>query len=458
VAVTEQAKGVRLWDLSRDIVTFVEIPTSAGLAPFFSPDGRYMAVSEMGGSTLVWDLHANRKHLSVRGAAGGFAPGHSWLAVIRADDGTLATIDVETGLDRASASLGTTSVHAGLAFSPDGKLIILECGNVLRFFEADSASERFVTQGAHEALVSAIHYLPDGRRVFTAGDDGTIRQWDCQSARQLNVISDSGVSHRLAVSPDGERLASVALRAGAPGVRVWECKTGRLVREWLRDAPADASTALAFSLDGKELLYFSHKLGLTVLDAESGRERATVQPRFLLDGADRSEQSLAQCKFSPDNQYLATCTGVTTHVVELASGVERFSFPGYAMAFHPRGTGIAVACEERRDPRSLSDAGKSVLVELLPIVSGGRKTIVVPTERVSSLAFSPDGDVLAVSVGGNGSVIRLYRTDDGREIERFTCPAAFSYPNALEFAPDGRSLAAGLADTTVVIWNVGILR
>ena len=77
---------------------------------------------------------------------------------------------------------------------------------------------------------------------------------------------------------------------------------------------------------------------------------------------------------------------------------------------------------------------------------------------MSSLAFSPDGDVLAVSAHGIGSVIRLYRTDNGREIERFTCPAAFSYPNALEFAPDGRSLAAGLADTTVVIWNVGILR
>ncbi len=300
--------------------------------------------------------------------------------------------------------------------------------------------------------------LPDRRRLVTAGDDGTIRRWDCQSARQLNVISDSGVAHHLAVSPDGERLASVALRAGAPGVRVWECKTGRLVREWLRDAPADASTALAFSLDGKELLYFSHKQGLTLLDVESGRERAITQPRFLLDAADRSEQSLAQCKFSPDTKYLATCTGVTTHVVELASGVERFSFPSYAMAFHPRGTGIAVACEEHPDPRALSDAGKAVMVELLPIVSGGRKTIVVPTERVSSLAFSPDGDVLAVSAGGNGSVIRLYRTDNGREIERFTCPAAFSYPNALEFAPDGRSLAAGLADTTVVIWNVGILR
>ena len=46
----------------------------------------------------------------------------------------------------------------------------------------------------------------------------------------------------------------------------------------------DSSTALAFSLDGKELLYFSHKQGLKAIDVETGRERATVQPRFLLDG------------------------------------------------------------------------------------------------------------------------------------------------------------------------------
>ena len=429
VATTEQAKGVKLWDAGRGVVTFIEIPTAAGAAPLFSADGRYMAVSTFGGTAVVWDLHANHEHLSVRGAAGGFAPGDSRLAVIRPDQGTLAMIDAETGLERSSATLGSTSVHAGLAFSSDGKIVILECGNVLRFFDAESGSERFVREGAHEGPVTSIRYLPGGRTLVTAGDDGTIRRWDCQSARQLSVIGDPGVVHRLAVAPDGEKLATVALRALAPGVRVWECKTGRLLREWLRDTPADASTALVFSLDGKELLYFSHKQGLKAIDVESGLERTTVQPRFLLEGEDRS-----QCKFSPDIQYLATCTGVTTHVVELASGKERFSFPSYAMAFHPRGTGIAVACEEHRDAAAISDAGKTVTVELLPIGSGGRKTIVVPTDRVSGLAFSPAGDVLAVGVGWNGSVIRLYRTDDGREMERFTCPGAISYPAHLSCA------------------------
>ena len=146
VATTEQAKGVRLWDTGRGVVTIVEIPTAAGPAPFFSTDGRYMAVSAFGGTAVVWDLHANHKHLSVRGAAGGFAPGDSRVAVIRPDQGTLATIDAETGLERSSATLGSTSVHAGLAFSPDGKSVILECGNVLRFFDAASGSEQFVRE------------------------------------------------------------------------------------------------------------------------------------------------------------------------------------------------------------------------------------------------------------------------------------------------------------------------
>ena len=102
VATTEQAKGVKLWDAGRGVVTFVEIPTAAGPAPFFSADGRYMAVSTFGGTAVVWDLHANHKHLSVRGAAGGFAPGDSRLAVIRPEQGTLAIIDAETGLERAA--------------------------------------------------------------------------------------------------------------------------------------------------------------------------------------------------------------------------------------------------------------------------------------------------------------------------------------------------------------------
>ena len=233
-------------------------------------------------------------------------------------------------------------------------------------FDAESGRERFATEGAHRALVSAIHYLPDGAGP-RVGDDGTIRLWDCQSRASLtwSATRASVIGwrfrpmarnwHRSRVAPECRAFASGSAKRGD-----W-CGSGWATR------PRTHRQPWRFRLTGKELLCFSHKQGLKAIEVETGRERAIAQPRFLLDAADRSEQSLAQCKFSPDTRYLATCTGVTTHVVELASGVERFSFPSYAMAFHPRGTGIAVACEEQRDPVAFSDAGKTVMVELLPL-------------------------------------------------------------------------------------------
>ena len=51
-------------------------------------------------------------------------------------------------------------------------------------------------------------------------------------------------------------------------------------------------------------------------------------------------------------------------------------------------------------------------------------------------------------------VVRLYRTADGCAIETFTCPARVNQPGGLAFSPNGRSLAAGFDDTTVVIWDI----
>jgi hypothetical protein len=150
--------------------------------------------------------------------------------------------------------------------------------------------------------------------------------------------------------------------------------------------------------------------------------------------------------------------GKETHVDELATDAEPFSFPSYVMAFDPRGTAIADASEEQCDPGSPSRSGKSVKIDRLPLARGGRKRIFVAADRVSGLAFSPDGHVLAVSPHWNGSIARLYRTNDGREMKLFACPAAFSDPGAVEFSPDGRSTAVDLADAAVSIWKIRTLR
>ena len=78
------------------------------------------------------------------------------------------------------------------------------------------------------------------------------------------------------------------------------------------------------------------------------------------------------------------------------------------------------------------------------------KTLTAP-ERVFSLAFSPDGKTLA-AVGGDSSV-RIWDVATGTCLKTFAGHSG--YINAVAYAPDGKTLASGSDDETVKIWDLG---
>ena len=458
LATNQIGKGVVVWHLNSGETERIAMPSIDGAAPFFSDDGRYLATSTRDGESTIWDRRTSQRHCVSRGFAQGFTPDGNSLAVIRPVDGSIALIDTETGRDRWKTVLGPALEHGGLAFAPDGTTMIVGWDNVLRVFETVGGRERFESDGAHRGAVSAISYTPDGRTAITAGNDGTIRQWDAASGRQLRVMSDALVAQVLAISPDGTTLASTSLRApeNAPAFRVWDLTNGRLRREYQTKTIVNGPKALAFSTDGKRVLFYAHSLGLKVVNVASGEEQPAVQPRFVLGPDEAAELNLAAIGFAPGNRYLAIYTGAV-HVAELEIGVERFSCPGYAMAFTPDGQNLAVA--NQGDPSANHGNGATGMggsaVEIVEIATGARKRIAAPVDRVAALAFSPDARILAVALGWRESRIRLYSVENLHEIDTFVCPATRTHPGALAFAPDSRGLAVGLDDTTAVIFNVG---
>ena len=74
---------------------------------------------------------------------------------------------------------------------------------------------------------------PDGTRLLSGSQEGTIRLWDVVIRRSL--IGHIGAVSSVAVSPDGHRIVSAAVDGT---VRLWDANSGRLVGKPYRQRPA----------------------------------------------------------------------------------------------------------------------------------------------------------------------------------------------------------------------------
>jgi WD40 repeat protein len=159
--------------------------------------------------------------------------------------------------------------------------------------------------------------------------------------------------------------------------------------------------------------------------------------------------------FTPDDRVAAVATrDGTVKVIDARSGKLLHQFgepladgtdvPDRVVALSPDGALVA-AWEPRRQEIHLWNlaTGRRTLRLSAPAEVRGQEVI---------LAWSPDGRTLAVAGLDDTPTVRLLEAATGKERRRWT---GHELPIlCLAFSPNGRLLASGSEDTTVLVWEV----
>jgi WD40 repeat protein len=296
-------------------------------------------------------------------------------------------------------------IPSSCEFSPDDRLVVstfegaalinfkdgarrIYSDRAARVWDTATGREVAVLKGHADRVISA-HFSSDGSRIVSASWDGTARVWDTRTGQSLAILRCGQLGLASAsFSPDASRILTVSSSSGISR-KTTVGETHRDI-EWdppLRRDPLEAQVMqLAFSTSSTTP--FGPGYGVVrIWNAASGSQLYVLE--------DKAETGAVCAAFSPDGRQVAT--GLwrgTIKIWDAQTGTLARSWKG-------------------------------------------------PTQRICSVAYSPDGNRLLLVYGDvmeNRTSLAVWSALDGREIIRW---GEASFPTGIgtaQLSPDARQV------------------
>ncbi len=301
----------------------------------------------------------------------------------------------------------------------------------VRVFDCRSGEAVAMLQGSLVPIQS-VAFHPDGKTLVAGAADGQVTVWNLAAAASRAIGDSSGGPATVsAVSPDAALLATSGMSAGRPAIVVYDVASGQLKQTLLGHAAP--ITALAFSADGSRLISGSEDKTARVWDLKDAKFPQLSQ--FAGHAA-----AVTSVAFSPDGQQaLCGSAAGSLRIWNTADGSELADLAGHTVAIVAvamPAAGQAVSASADKTIRFWSTAG-----------GAAQRTITEPA-AVTAVTVSRDGTRIAVAL--DDKTVRLHQTTDGAVLQ--TLAGHVQPAGVLSFSVDGTRLLTGDAGSAMV-WN-----
>jgi WD40 repeat protein len=475
VAAVYDGGVVRIWNRAGGaaLAVFAGGPTESVTAVAFSSDGRRLGLLYGDGSVSVRTPDGGETG-ALGGSAGvaGFAlPGSGDRLVAAHRDGSLRRWDLSARGSPRDTVLDAHSVGGRIVASPDGSLFLTSASaqpahvwsetaakrrllsphrgffgaafdeanralltyspDTVRVWRLDIPPEPVAFRG-HSRTVWSAEFSPNGTRILTASDDGTLRLWSAGDpvSQLAEFRRDDQEFQHARFSPDGERIAAVT-----QGGDVFVCD-GALRRCSVADRYGVAAQHVEFSPDGQWITVGGDRIG-------EGNVRLISAGGETVTELGQHDEPVRRSRFSPDGGSLVTASADSTAVIWEIESRRKIFLRAHSdevrdARFNRAGTRVVTASLDGTariwDARTGRGVGQ-------PLVHGFAVEIAAFTpDGARVVTGTRDGRILVAPADGTGRPITLGRM--GGRIDD------------LHFDSGGRHVAAASADGTVRIWSL----